>query len=101
MITAFRILYYVCQPMILAGLVLCLSPLVHCEEHKGTASGAAAVPPVIPPELEIRYLRAIVENQAAQIQARATEAKQKQVADEITVACGKDYIPQDMPTPDG
>jgi hypothetical protein len=75
----------------MALILCCLLPL-HAEENKVSPKG---IPPVIPPELEIRYLRAVVENQVVQMQARAAESKQKLVADEIVGICGKDFVPQD------
>ena len=69
------------------------------EEYKGTSP--KGIPPVIAPELEIRYLRAAMENQVAQMQLRSAEAKQKQIADEIVAICGKDYVAQEAIGPDG
>jgi hypothetical protein len=90
--------------LLLFGGFICVS--LFGGEHKDDKTSKDVKPPVdavkptvplISPELEIRYLRAVVENQAVQMRARETEVKQKQVTDEIVAVCGKDYVPQDAP----
>lgn len=51
--------------------------------------------PIIPPELEIRYLRITVEKQFLKTQLEASMEKEKKVTQEIIDACGKDYTPQE------
>jgi hypothetical protein len=57
--------------------------------------------PVIVPELEIRYLRAVMENQAAQVKAEASLASQEKATAEVVAACGDKHLPLNTLGADG
>jgi hypothetical protein len=67
----------------------------HTRRRENTCTQPLSIP-VIRPELEIRYLRAVIDNQVAQAQADRAANKQKQIAEEVVSVCGKDYAPQDI-----
>ncbi len=87
-------------PLLVITLVVVL--WTHCNAEEPRLPILHPVPvkppgstPTIQPELEIRYLRAIVADQAAQEKATSTQAVKQKVIKEIIDACGPEFIPQD------
>lgn len=102
--------------VIMFVVYLSTSFLAHCAERKDDKASkevkppvtAGVVPkpapgpaPVIPPELEIRYLRATLENQIARTNADATNRQEQTVGKELIAVCGDKYIPWEGSLADG
>ena len=86
--------------------------VAHCETPKPkdaavkeisqpSVSKLAPIPPVIPPELEIRYLRTALESQTAARAADQAAEREKDVRKEVIDACGSGFTPKEQTRPDG
>lgn len=85
----------------IAGVLTWGALFAHCAEIPKPKEETKFAAPIIPAELEIRYLRAALESQSAARMADQADAREKAIAKEVQAACGPGFQPKEQMTPDG